>query len=65
AFIRADELAGTVKHTFTHFHLELQVMSGRYDEQTNALWSLPGDFGAYALPTVMKKVANLVEENAG
>jgi len=58
-----QELSGTVRHTFTHFHLELLVVHGHYTGMTNALWSLAEDFGAYALPTVMKKVAKLVKEN--
>jgi A/G-specific adenine glycosylase len=35
----AWEMAGTVQHTFTHFHLQLQVMSARADG--------PADRGVY------------------
>ncbi|MFN3960879.1 MAG: A/G-specific adenine glycosylase [Parvularculaceae bacterium] len=47
--------AGTVRHTFTHFHLELEVMTapapnGRRAD--NELWLAPADA---RLPTVMKK----------
>jgi len=55
------ELKGMVRHTFTHFHLELTVLAARV-EDTNGLegvWCVPGGFGDYALPTVMKKVVRL------
>ncbi len=55
-----DSVEGTVEHTFTHFHLVLRVVRGRLDTASragNAIWAAPQDFGAHALPTVMKKVA--------
>ena len=54
--------SGSVRHTFTHFHLELTVVRGSFDGMSNAIWSLPADFGDYALPTLMKKVAKLIED---
>ena len=53
------ELPGAVTHTFTHFHLELSVITGRVDREAGpeALWRHPNEFGGEALPTVMKKVA--------
>ena len=52
-------LPGAVTHTFTHFHLELQVVAGRVGRNAgpHALWRHPDEFGGQALPTVMKKVA--------
>lgn len=48
-----------VKHTFTHFHLELTVFRGDVAAGTaapdGAWWSEPADLGSEALPTVMKK----------
>jgi len=51
-------LPGTVRHTFTHFHLELQVYAAK-TECVAALegeWSPRGRLGEQALPSVMKKV---------
>ena len=52
-------LAGVVKHTFTHFHLEITVLWGRVTKSSNedGVWSPPAQFFEHALPTVMKKVA--------
>ena len=53
-------LAGTVRHSFTHFHLELRVamarIPGKRRGPAGSLWSAPGDLGRHALPTLMKKV---------
>nr|WP_319386095.1 A/G-specific adenine glycosylase [uncultured Roseibium sp.] len=53
--------SGEVRHTFTHFHLRLQVF--RADTVINAAervegawWSPPGMLAEEALPTVMRKV---------
>ena len=56
-------LAGVVKHTFTHFHLEITVLWGRVTKSSNedGVWSPPAQFFEHALPTVMKKVAALAE----
>jgi A/G-specific adenine glycosylase len=53
------ELPGVVTHTFTHFHLELHVITGRVGRNAGpkALWRHPDEFSGQALPTVMKKVA--------
>jgi A/G-specific adenine glycosylase len=52
-------LPGRVRHTFTHFHLVLEVAAGQCikPELIEGIWSNASDFGSYALPTVMKKVA--------
>lgn len=58
-------VAGEVVHVFTHFRLVLQVVRGRVAERGSAGdWVTPEDFGDYALPTAMKKVARLVAETA-
>jgi len=55
-------LPGVVRHTFTHFHLELTVCIGRVAssqiEMANEgdVWSPVDGFKDYALPTVMKKI---------
>ena len=52
-------LSGMVRHTFTHFHLELTVFWGQAEDEMapEGVWSEIGRFGEHALPTVMKKVA--------
>ena len=54
-------LPGLVRHTFTHFTLELAVIAARVGAMAAAagLWTQPQDFAAQALPTVMKKVVRL------
>ena len=53
-------LTGKVRHTFTHFHLELDVHHCRVgdgiDPPDSSRWVLPDRFGDLALPTVMKKI---------
>ena len=60
-------LKGSVRHTFTHFHLELSVfraqIDGRKVSGADALWTAPEDLEVAGLPTVMKKVVQLVEES--
>ena len=62
---------GMVRHTFTHFHLELEVRratcGGRGEGQVRAdgRWVAPGELDAIALPTVMKKVCRLAMETDG
>ena len=55
-------LSGTVRHTFTHFHLELTVFRGQAEDEMapEGVWSEIEKFGEHALPTVMKKVASHV-----
>ena len=50
---------GAVGHTFTHFHLEVAVVKGRAHGAATAggVWVQPADFGSYAIPTLMKKIA--------
>ncbi|MBC8267173.1 MAG: A/G-specific adenine glycosylase [Rhodospirillaceae bacterium] len=51
-------LPGTVRHTFTHFHLHLIVLSTHtHQRKTNSgVWCTPNQFSSHALPSVMKKV---------
>jgi A/G-specific adenine glycosylase len=53
-------LPGTVRHTFTHFHLELVVLSGEAPAgiKVEGQWVPLDRLGEQALPTVMKKVVN-------
>jgi len=54
-------MAGRVNHTFTHFHLELEVVRGLVDGRRarvdDGRWVKASAFDAEALPTLMKKVA--------
>lgn len=51
-------LPGLVRHTFTHFHLELTVAAGRASAAALApgLWVPLDRLSEHALPTVMRKV---------
>ena len=55
-----EKIPGTVRHTFTHFHLHLEVMKGRVQVNESVCpasrWVSPKDFSEHALPTLMKKV---------
>ncbi len=58
--VRADWqwLDGTVKHTFTHFHLELRVLVGKAKGSApeDGIWWPLDRLDEQALPTVMKKI---------
>ncbi len=56
---RWRRLPGAVRHSFTHFRLELGVLAAeaRADAAANGVWCPPGRLGEHALPTVMKKIA--------
>ena len=51
-------LPGEVRHSFTHFHLELAVLAGTVRDGYSAggLWTRLDDLPRHALPTLMKKV---------
>jgi A/G-specific adenine glycosylase len=53
-------VAGTVGHTFTHFHLELAVYIGRVKGHAappaGCRWHMPHELPGAALPSVMRKV---------
>jgi A/G-specific adenine glycosylase len=63
---KLTRVPGHVTHTFTHFHLELQVYVGEIDGRRSygetARWMSPTEVEEGGLPTVMKKVARLVGE---
>ncbi|MFZ1413576.1 MAG: A/G-specific adenine glycosylase [Defluviicoccus sp.] len=63
AFVSWQPLSGLVRHTFTHFTLELCVVAARLTGAADAdgMWVQPHDFGTQALPSVMKKVVRLVQ----
>ena len=48
---------GVVRHGFTHFELELVVLSGRVDGKTPGVWCAINRLSEMALPSLMKKVA--------
>lgn len=54
------EMPGVVRHTFTHFHLELTVLYGTSNDDAveDSFWVRRNDFKDHALPTVMKKISN-------
>ncbi|MBT5048525.1 MAG: A/G-specific adenine glycosylase [Rhodospirillaceae bacterium] len=57
--LKADwtALPGQVRHTFTHFHLELEIFAAHVPPtHADGIWCLPDRFGEHALPTVMKKI---------
>lgn len=57
------ELHGRVRHTFTHFHLELRVFCAQVPAGANPqTGSFRPDFDPAALPTVMHKVWKLAEQ---
>lgn len=55
------DLKGIVRHTFTHFHLELSLRAGRLAgpdptaQDPDLIWCHPDDFAGLALPTIAKK----------
>ncbi|MDX2144259.1 MAG: A/G-specific adenine glycosylase [Rhodospirillaceae bacterium] len=55
---------GTVEHTFTHFHLKLNVWLAKANKAmpraTDAIWAPIGRLGEFALPNVMRKVVHHV-----
>ncbi|MFO1069173.1 MAG: A/G-specific adenine glycosylase [Geminicoccaceae bacterium] len=46
---------GTVRHVFTHFALELELLAGG-PGSAEGLWARPADLGALALPTLTRKL---------
>ena len=60
--IKWNKLRGVVKHTFTHFNLELEVCVGNIEgfkpNLEKGFWVPFQKITEYALPTLMKKVVN-------
>ena len=57
---RWRKLPGLVRHSFTHFDLELEILVGTVppgqDRDAAGIWVVPAELKTQALPTVMKKV---------
>lgn len=55
--IKWQELPGVVRHSFTHFDLELKILTARAPKTIwkNAEWADPTKLSDYALPTLFKK----------
>jgi len=51
-----ERLPGLVRHGFTHFELELVVLSGRVAGKVRGVWCAIDRLSEMALPTLMKKV---------
>ncbi len=53
-----QRIDSAVRHTFTHFHLELSVAIGKIaaGSTIDGFWCLPDEMENQALPTVMKKI---------
>ncbi len=64
--VEADWLhQGIIRHTFTHFHLELTVWSGKVETMAGEGWWSPQTaIASEALPTVFKKVIVAVRRDA-
>lgn len=45
-----------VRHTFTHFHFEVNVQLSSDLSAFEGIWVFPQDLKNYALPTIMKKI---------
>ena len=48
-------LPGTVRHSFTHFRLELAVLAAASTSPPAGIWARPDQFKDHALPTLTKK----------
>jgi len=53
-----------IRHTFTHFHLELEVWSANTSPEGEGWWSAPDELPNEALPTVMKKAVSAAVPDA-
>ena len=57
------EIPGLVRHSFTHFNLELTVFAGKAKKAPNGtFWCPKGDIESQALPSLMRKVITLVHK---
>ena len=53
--------AKPVEHTFTHFHLVLQLVHAKAQTlDIEGIWVTPQDLPKYAFPTLMKKVMKAI-----
>jgi A/G-specific adenine glycosylase len=60
-FKKSKRLEKSIRHTFTHFQLIGTVIMAQ-SENREGIWVHPKDLHNYALPTLMKKVEKLVQE---
>jgi A/G-specific adenine glycosylase len=58
AAIKWAALPGIVQHGFTHFRLELALMTGWTTVPPDGIWARPDEFKNYAFPTLTKKLVN-------
>ncbi|MEN8197630.1 MAG: NUDIX domain-containing protein [Pseudomonadota bacterium] len=60
-------LPGAVRHTFTHFQLELQVVAANLDrpDGVGGVWAPVDRLSEHALPSLMKKVMRHVAAHGG
>ncbi|HRJ67186.1 MAG TPA: A/G-specific adenine glycosylase [Alphaproteobacteria bacterium] len=64
----AKALGASVKHSFTHFDLNLEIWqySGRATKlPAGGVWVYPDELGGYALPSLMQKAVRLAAGAAG
>jgi A/G-specific adenine glycosylase len=55
-------IPGLVRHSFTHFNLELTICAGRAEKAPNGtFWCPKKDLESQALPSLMRKVVALVQ----
>jgi A/G-specific adenine glycosylase len=50
-----------IKHVFSHFDLELTVVSAKTTEAITGIWVTPDDLSNYGMPTLMHKVIKISE----
>ena len=55
--------AGTVRHTFTHFHLELEVWTALAKPEGEGWWSAGTEMDGAGLPTLMRNAWMLCSQN--
>lgn len=51
------KLPGLVAHTFTHFHLDVELFTAEAEHQDDGLWVSVEDLEKVGLPTLMLKIA--------
>lgn len=65
--IAADwrKLPGVVPHSFTHFHLQLELVTARAAKPAGieGIWCQPAELRDLALPTLMRKVAKHAQKH--
>jgi A/G-specific adenine glycosylase len=54
-------LPGSVTHGFTHFRLELAVLTGTTRDPVEGIWATPAQFKDYAFPTLTKKLVRYAQ----